>query len=514
MSIKNRCSAVLMPMSSLPSPHGIGTLGQCAYDFIDFLKAAGQKYWQLLPLGPTGYGDSPYSSFSTFAGNPYFIDLDVLAEEGFLTREEIEGINWGDDEEKTDYGTIYNHRYILLWTAFERKYAEYKEQIRAFRRENPWVENYALYMSIKEKFNDRPWMEWEDEAIKRHEPAACEEYRRMLLDHVNYQIFLQFLFFRQWNKLRAYAKKQGIGFIGDIPIYVAMDSADIWSEAHFFQLTQDYVPSAVAGVPPDAFTEDGQLWGNPLYNWKTMQDDGYGWWIRRVEGANRLFDIIRIDHFRGFESYWSVPYGADTAKKGKWCIGPGIKLVGMLTQWFPDITFIAEDLGIITPGVRALLDESGLPGMKVLQFAFDGSDNAYLPHNISKNSVCYVGTHDNETTSGWVKNPEHEKELAYAQKYLGIPDSANKTQALIRAGMASTSILFVVTMQDLLELGAEARMNCPGKSYGNWTWRMKKDAITPELTEKLLDLTRTYHRQEEPKKAEKTADETVKEAKE
>ena len=337
----NRSSGVLMPLSSLPSPHGIGTMGKAAYDFVDFLKAAGQRYWQLLPLVPTGAGDSPYSSFSTFAGNPYFIDLDRLVKDKLLRPKDLLGLNWGRNPEQVDYEALRLQRPVVLRRAFERGREPLAAEVETFRKENKWVDTYGLYMALKAHFNMLPWMDWPEEDIRMHRPDAVRRWTILLHDEIEYHIFVQYLFFRQWNALREYAHKKGVLFIGDIPIYVALDSADVWSEAHFFQLDEKNVPKAVAGVPPDPFTADGQLWGNPLYDWDAMERDGYGWWIRRIEGAEKLYDVIRTDHFRGFASYWSVPYGELTARNGVWMPGPGMKLVGVLTSWFHDLDFIA-----------------------------------------------------------------------------------------------------------------------------------------------------------------------------
>lgn len=490
-----RSSGILMHMSSLPSNYGIGTMGKCAYDFIDFLKAAGQKYWQLLPLGPTSYGDSPYSSFSTFAGNPYLVDLDMLIEDGLLEKNDVKGINWGSDPARVDYGCIFQHRFKVLRKAFHRGRESLKEQVEAFRRENgSWLENYALFMAVKAKFNMVSWTEWKDEGIRLHRPEAVESYSRELKEEIDFYVFMQFLFFRQWDKLRTYAKKQGVAFIGDIPIYVAMDSADVWSDPQYFMLDRDNVPTEVAGVPPDAFTADGQLWGNPLYNWDKMKSDGYGWWIRRIDGAKELYDVIRIDHFRGFDSYWAVPWGAKTAKEGCWRPGPGMSLVGVLGSWFHDLSFIAEDLGYITPSVRKLVEDSGFPGMKILEFAFDAhGESDYLPHRCDKNSVCYMGTHDNDTVAGWLKTTDEEN-LDFARRYMHIGDDEGWSWGLIRTGMATASNLFVVQMQDVLELPAGCRMNTPGTSSGNWQWRMLPGSLSDELAEKLLEYTWTFRR--------------------
>ena len=510
-----RLSGILMPMSSLPSPYGIGTMGKSAYEFADFVKASGQAYWQVLPLGPTGYGDSPYQSFSTFAGNPYYIDLDMLVEDGLLTKEDLEGINWGEDETHTDYGRIYESRYTVLRKAFANGRVKLENKIAHFLNENRhWLENYAIYMAVKAHFDMKPWTEWPDEEIRLHRPSGLQRYRSELREDVEFYIFMQYLFFDQWTKLRAYAHKIGVRFIGDVPIYVSLDSADVWSEPQFFQLDEENLPVEVAGVPPDQFTADGQLWGNPLYDWDAMERDGYGWWIRRIEGAGKLFDMIRIDHFRGFESYWSVPADETTAKNGKWRKGPGLKLVGMLGQWFNTLSFIAEDLGYVVPEVKQLREDSHWPGMSVLEFAFDPEgDNDYLPHNIRQDSICYMGTHDNDTALGWVDSLDEET-LDFAKNYMHITEEEGWCWGMIRTGMATAAQLFVVQMQDLLELDGSARMNTPGKAAGNWQWRMKPGAATPELAKRLYDTTVLYRRTELPKKVKEEEPEETNEKKE
>lgn len=490
-----RYSGVLMPMSSLPSKYGIGTMGRCAYDFVDFLKASGQKYWQLLPLGPTSYGDSPYSSFSTFAGNPYYIDLDMLIEDGLLTQAEVDACWWCADVTEVDYGAIFYYRFPLLRKAFARGQEKYADKIAAFRAENTrWLENYALYMAVKAHFGMVSWIDWPDEDIRMHRPDAVREYTEKLSEDIDFYVFLQYLFFEQWNALRSYAHKNGIEFIGDIPIYVALDSADLWSEPEYFQLDENNIPTEVAGCPPDAFTEDGQLWGNPLYDWERMRADGYGWWIRRIEGCKKLYDVIRIDHFRGFESYWAVPYGDKTARKGRWKPGPGMGLVGILTSWFHDTRFIAENLGFLTDAVDRLLHDSGMPGMNVLEFGFDpNGDSSYMPHNCQWNTATYIGTHDNDTVLGWLDSFDADT-IAYARDYMHITEDEGWCWGMIRSGMSTASGLFVMQMQDILELPGDARMNIPGTPSGNWRWRMKPDAVTPELSEKLREYTYRYRR--------------------
>ena len=490
----DRCSGILMHISSLPSPYGIGTLGRAAYDFVDFLRDAGQKYWQLLPLGPTSYGDSPYQSFSTFAGNPYFIDLDLLAADGLLDSAGLEKINWGTNPRYVDYGKIYDSRFRVLREAFRSGFDRDRGAVEAFREKNPWLPNYALFMAVKKHFGMKSWLDWPDKDIRLRTPQAVEHYTALLREDVDFFSYLQFLFFKQWTALREYIHSQGIQIIGDLPIYVAMDSADVWAEPEFFQLGEDHVPTEVSGVPPDYFSADGQLWGNPLSDYERMRRDGFGWWIRRVEGASRLFDIIRIDHFRGLESYWAVPNGDTTAKNGCWRKGPGMDLVGTLTGWFPQLKIIAEDLGFLTPAVHKLLADSKLPGMKVLEFAFDAREPSnYLPHTYERNCVCYVGTHDNETVMQWREQADRS-DVSMARRYLGLNDAEGFNWGMIRGGMSSVADTFVVQMQDCLGLGAEGRMNTPGQAAGNWQWRLLPGEATPSLAKKLREYVRIYGR--------------------
>jgi len=491
----SRYSGILMPMSSLPSKHGIGTMGKEAYAFVDFLEKSGQKYWQLLPLGPTSYGDSPYQSFSTFAGNPYYVDLDLLVEEGLLTEAEVSAPDWGSNPERTDYGKIYESRFAVLRKAFERGWASHQEEVQKFRQENSsWLENYALFMAVKAHFNMVSWTEWPDEGIRRHTWDAVRRYQEELKDDVNFYVFIQYLFFKQWNELRDYAHEREIEFIGDLPIYVALDSADVWSEPNFFYLDDENRPIMVAGVPPDAFNEDGQLWGNPLYDWDAMARDGYGWWIRRVDGASKLFDMIRIDHFLGFLAYYCIPAESKTARVGEWREGVGMKLLSVLISWFPKLKFIAEDLGFVSDQLKQLRENTGWPGMKILEFGFDvKGESDYMPHNCVPNSVCYIGTHDNQTVKGWLPDL-NEETLEYARDYMHITEDEGWCWGMIRAGMSSPAGLFVAQMQDVLELEADARMNTPGTASGNWQWRMKPGSLTEELAEKLYHYTWTYRR--------------------
>ena len=490
-----RSSGIIMPIFSLPSRYGIGTLGKAAYDFADFLAAAGQKYWQLLPLGPTSYGDSPYQSFSTFAGNPYFIDLELLAEDGLLTKAEIEACPWGTEPRYVDYGKIYESRWKLLRLAKKRGWQRDRKEVERFEKENAgWLGNYTLYMACKTHFENKAWTEWEDADIRLRRNGAVEKYRTLLAEDVELYTYVQFLFFRQWEKLKTYIHSLDLKIIGDLPIYVAMDSADVWAEPEYFQLDEDNVPVEVAGVPPDYFSEDGQLWGNPLYNWDRMEQDGFGWWIRRIDGAGKLFDVIRIDHFRGLESYWAVPYGEETAKKGHWVKGPGMKLVGTLTGWFNNLEFIAEDLGFLTPAVEKLLADSGLPGMKVLSFAFDAREPSdYLPHTYTPNCVCYTGTHDYAPMALWREEADPD-DVAYAEKYLGLNEKEGFVWGLIRGGMSSVANLFVAQMQDYLGLGKYHRINTPGVAVGNWQWRMLPGEASEKLAKKIAGLTEMYGR--------------------
>lgn len=498
----NRSSGILMPISSLPSNYGIGTFGKAAYEYADFLAASGQKYWQLLPLGPTSYGDSPYQSFSSFAGNPYFIDLDLLIADGLLEQSEVDACNWGTNPRYVDYGKIYESRFEILSKAASRGWDRDADEICEFLTENSrWIGEYTLFMACKRHFDMKSWLEWEDDDIRLHKPEAVDKYRKLVAEDIQLFTYIQFLFFKQWKALKTYINDLGIKIIGDVPIYVALDSADVWSEPDKFQLNSDNIPVEVAGVPPDYFTEDGQLWGNPLYNYDRMRQDGFEWWIRRIGGAEKLYDVIRIDHFRGFANYWAVPYGAKTAKNGRWVDGPGMALVGVLTGWFHYLDFIAEDLGCITPEVSQLLADSGLPGMKVLEFAFDSREASdYLPHVYPVNCVCYTGTHDNSPLKLW-KSEANPEDIDFAAKYLGLNDTEGFNYGIIRGGMGSVARLFVAQMQDYLELGEYNRMNTPGTPSGNWQWRMLPGEASKELAERIYDITLMYGRTKAPVKA-------------
>lgn len=492
---EERASGILLPIPALPGPYGIGSLGREARDFVDFLQRAGQKYWQILPLGPTGYGNSPYQTDSAFAGNPYLIDLAELTADGLLLPGEAESKYWGADPECVDYGALYAGRPGLMELACRRGWDRDRESVAAFRRENTWVEEYARFRALKAHFGGKPWLEWPEKAARLHDPAALAEYTDRLQPEIRTQIYTQFLFFRQWNALRDYARERGVGIIGDVPIYVPLDSADVWAEREWFCLDEEGRPTEVAGVPPDYFSADGQLWGNPLYDWDKLAADGFDWWIRRLRAAAGLYDKIRIDHFRGLASFWAVPSGAETARNGRWCPGPGIPFVDAVKAALPGTAILAEDLGILTEDVFRLLAYAGWPGMKVLEFAFDaGHLSSYLPHRYEKNCVCYTGTHDNPPLRQWEEEVPPQ-DAAFAREYLGLGEEARLGRAVIRAGMASAARLFVAPMQDWLDLGAAGRINTPGTiGPENWRWRMRPEAMSSELADTIARMTHIYGR--------------------
>ncbi len=488
-----RKSGILMHITSLPSAYGVGTMGRNAYTFVDFLRKAGQSYWQILPLNPTGYGDSPYQSCSTFAGNHYLIDLDMLVEEGLLLSDEPSSVCWGVQEDKVDYGLLYQNRLDILRLAYSRFRDE--QELDAFCMENSdWLPDFALFMALKDANGGAPWYEWE-EKVKYRQPEAIWQARQIHKDQVRFYCFVQYLFFRQWSALLAYAHKNGVSVIGDVPIYVPMDSVDVWCEPELFQLDEMLRPEAVAGCPPDAFSEDGQLWGNPLYRWDRMARDDYRWWVRRLAAAGKRYDAVRLDHFRGFEAYWSVPFGNTTARDGQWVKGPGMDFVRSVRKNLPHLNFIAEDLGFLTSEVLELRDESGWPGMKVLEFAFDSREpSEYLPHTYIQNTVCYTGTHDNMTMRQWFQTADGDA-VTYAVEYMKLTEQEGYVWGVIRTAMSSVSDTVVVQMQDYLDLGGEARMNLPGTSDGtNWTWRAAPDSFCDALAEKIYAMTRLYGR--------------------
>lgn len=480
---------ILLHLTSLPSSYGIGTLGQAAYDFVDFLQDAGQSCWQILPIGPTGYGDSPYQSFSTFAGNPYLIDLDFLIQDGLLTQVEVDEITWGARADQVDFALLYRQRLPILRKAYERFRVAPAADFGAFcDTESDWLEDYALFMALKGHFGGGAWTEWPSE-FQRREPEALAWARGALAEEIDFHQFLQYQFYRQWHRFRAYARQKGVTLMGDIPIYVPLDSADFWCRPKQFQVDPHGHPTCVAGCPPDGFSAEGQYWGNPIYDWDAMEQDGFAWWMRRIAAAGRLFDVIRIDHFRGIESYWSIPAGSDSAKNGRWVKGPGKALIDAIRSHFPDLAFVAEDLGFLTEDVLELVQESGFPGMKVLEFAFDpGEESAYLPHRYPRNCVCYTGTHDNATLPQWCQESDGAV-TDYARDYLHLSRQDDLARNLLRRGLASKADLFIAQMQDYLGLGGDARMNEPGTlKPKNWRWRVTSEQLTPTLAHTLRTL--------------------------
>ncbi len=504
---RRRCG-ILMPVFSLPSPYGIGSLGKEAYDFVDFLEAAGQSYWQILPLGPTGYGDSPYQSYSTYAGNPYFIDLPALCKKGYLTKEECDAVDFGSDPDAIDYGKLYHGRFPLFKKALVRFLKDTPEDFEVFcKKQAFWLHDYALFMALKDENGGASFDKWEKNLMLR-KPSALKAAEARLADEITYWKMLQYFFYGQWNELKAYANKKGISIIGDVPIYVSPDSADVWSAPSQFLLDENRKPIKVAGCPPDAFTADGQLWGNPLYRWDKMKEDGYAWWCRRMKAAAGLYDVIRFDHFRGFEAYYTIPYGRKNAKKGTWEQGPGIEFFRTLHQKIKNLTIIAEDLGFLTEGVYKLLADTGYPGMKVLQFAFGDpmADGEYLPHNYPKNCVAYSGTHDNETILGWLANAD-KKVVKNVERYLRLHKSEGKNWTVMKNVLASPANTVILQMQDFLGLDNKARINEPSTLGKNWRWRVRGECLNPWLANLILCASTTYFRVPEGAKKPKFEDE-------
>lgn len=490
-----RRAGVLMPVFSLPSPYGIGTMGAAAREFILFLEAAGQRYWQTLPLGPTSYGDSPYQSFSSRAGNPYFIDLDELAAEGLLEREEYQGLDWGADPERVDYGLLYQTRYPVLRRACTRLLAGDRREFDHFCQEHrDWLEDYALFMAIKDSQGGVAWSQW-PEGLRLRRPRELERARRELAEAVTFWKAVQYLFFRQWGALRAFAHVHHVDIVGDLPIYVSLDSADVWASPEQFQLDETLTPTEVAGCPPDGFSADGQLWGNPLFRWDRMREEGYRWWVDRVAFQFRLYDVLRIDHFRGFDEYYAIPYGEDTARNGRWRPGPGMEFFRAMEAKLGRPRIIAEDLGFLTPTVHQLLADTGFPGMRVLQFAFDSRDStsAYLPHCFIRHCVAYTGTHDNDTIQGWMATAPAES-VRRAREYLRLNRREGYHWGMLRSLWASVADLTVVQAQDLLGLGNEARINEPSTVGTNWLWRARTGVFTPRLAAKLRHEMELYGR--------------------
>lgn len=492
-----RKAGILMPVSSLPSRYGIGTFGKASYEFVDFLERAGQRLWQILPLGPTGYGDSPYQSFSTFAGNPYYIDLEELIRLGYLTEEECDACDFGSDAGDIDYEKIYLSRFQVLRKAWRRAMDKGKgedpDYLRFVEENSDWLEDYALYMAVKNAFGGVCFLKW-DEDIRLRRKKAIVRYQEELSEEIDFFRFQQYLFWIQWKALKTYANKKGIEIVGDIPIYVALDSADTWANPKLFQLDEDSRPVAVAGCPPDIFSDTGQLWGNPLYRWKYHKKTAYQWWLRRIEHCYQLYDVLRIDHFRGFDEYWSVPYGDATAENGHWEKGPGYELFAEIKETLGKKKVIAEDLGFLTDSVVKLVKKTRYPGMKILQFAFEaGQDSQYLPCHYNRNCVVYTGTHDNDTTLGWVKQSP-AKDIRFAMEYLQVEKKKDLPWALIRAAIASSANTAIIPMQDYLGLGSEARINVPSTLGCNWRWRMEQGALSKDLAKKIKKMTKLYGR--------------------
>ena len=488
-----RSSGILMHITSLPGPYGVGTMGKEAFAFVDFLKQAGQSMWQILPLTPTGYGDSPYQSCSTYAGNHYLIDLESLIEEGLLMKEEVEPIDWCWSETKADFGKLYNNRLKVLRIAYSR-FQGGADFDRFLEDSKAWLPDFAMFMALKAKNYGNPWYTWEP-GVKMRYPEAMEAMRSELADELRFYSFVQYLFHKQWNALRTYANQNGIKIIGDVPIYVPLDSVEVWAEPGMFQLDDNLNPKVIAGVPPDGFSADGQLWGNPIYDWEKMKADGFRWWLRRLAAAGEWYDIVRMDHFRGLEAYWAVPYDASTAKAGHWEKGPDMAFVEAVKKGLPELEMIAEDLGFLTQEVLDLRDNSGFPGMKVLEFAFDSREpSEYLPHTYTRNSVVYTGTHDNMTMRQWFDTATRDAKK-YAVEYMGLTEAEGLVLGTIRTAMSSVSDMCVIQLPDWLNLGGEARMNFPGTlSDANWTWRAEKKAINSSLAKRIYNMTKLYGR--------------------
>jgi 4-alpha-glucanotransferase len=499
--MNQRAAGILLALSSLPSPYGIGALGEAARQWLRFLKDSGQKYWQILPLGPTSWGDSPYQSFSAFAISSYYVDLDALIEQDLLLREEVNAVRWGKKADAVDYSALYRRREPLLRLACGRFMAKHRpgsEQAVSFdsfrAQNNFWLEDYSLFRALKKKTRGRVWFEWED-ALKKREAATLRKMEQKLATDIYYYSFVQYIAYAQWQGIKDYAHNLGISIIGDIPIYVADDSADVWANSELFLLDEDRRPLRIAGCPPDPFSADGQVWGNPLYRWDTIAQTGFAWWIARMRSSFSLYDIVRIDHFRGFESYFSIDARTRDAASGLWEKGPGIALFNALNRELPGVEIIAEDLGFLTAEVKALLKESGYPGMKILQFAFDSREtSSYMPYSYDRNCVVYTGTHDNSTTRGWFKSARAD-DIKLALDFFGAQNSKEGHWHFIRCALASVADTAIIPMQEYLGMDDRARMNTPSTvGHGNWQWRLLPGAATPKLAEEIKRLTQVFGR--------------------
>lgn len=492
-----RSNGVVMPIFSLPSNYGIGTFGKAAYDFVDFLSEASIKYWQILPLGQTSYGDSPYQAFSSFAGNPYFIDLDMLIEDGLLDESDLENINFGDNERYVDYAIQYNIRYRILEKAFENSKGKLDNEIAKFReKESFWIEDYALFMAIKHDQLDISWVEW-DEDLRDRNPYALASFKEKHEEDIDFYIFIQYEFFTQWQKLKEYTNRRNIEIIGDLPIYVAYDSCDAWVNADILKINQETKqPLTVGGAPPDAYSEDGQLWGNPVYDWEKMKDNGYDFWKKRLSMALKTYDLLRLDHFRGFEKYYAIPATDENAKFGTWELAGGYEFFDEILKDYPNRQFIAEDLGYITKEVDDLKNHYGFPGMNVIQFAFDGTfASNYLPHNYEKNAVVYSSTHDSSTLKGWLDSLD-EEDILLVKKYFGLENNEKSEYVweIIRSLMASVADVAIFEIQDFFEMGDEAKINTPSTLGNNWKWRARSEDFTDDLAKKIKEMSRLYGR--------------------
>ncbi len=492
-----RRAGVLLPVTSLPSNYGIGCFSGSAYTFVDWLVSAGQSYWQILPLSQTGYGDSPYQSPSSYAGNPYMISLEALIEEELLTKEECDKADLGDKEESVDYQKQFENRYPLLRQAFLR--FRKNTDFRKFKEKNAdWLDDYALFMAIKDSYGGLQWQKW-DEKLRDRDKKAIEKFLETGFEETEFYKFLQFKFFEQWGKLKKYANQKGVLIIGDLPIYSSMDSADVWANQEYFKLSEDGLPTLVAGCPPDGFSPKGQLWGNPVYDWEKHKEDDYGWWIKRIQHSFDMYDLLRIDHFRGFDEYYTIPYGSADATDGKWEKGPGIELFNKLKSQVGDKEIIAEDLGFVTPSVKKLLKDTGYAGMKVLEFAFDNRDtgetNDYLPHNYPENCVAYTGTHDNQTLYSWLMESPEDEILAVRKYLCNYYTPTDKlVNPLISVLMMSGAKICIVPIGDYLSLSDNARINKPSTVGNNWKWRLKKDELTDKKAEEIYEMTKRYGR--------------------
>lgn len=495
MKKTKRSSGLIMHISSLPDDYGIGRMGRSAYAFADWLEKAGQHIWQILPLSPTSFGDSPYQSFSVNAGNPYFIDLLTLCDEGLIEKSDFSQLDWGASETDIDYEKIYNNTFAVLKIAYKNflKSKKTDGDFEIFKAENPWVKSYGLFMALKDEHGGASWNLWERELVFREEKAVREAEKRLACE-VDFYAFLQYKFFSQWQKLKAYANAKGVEIIGDIPIYVAYDSVEVWEKPELFYLDENKNPVEVAGCPPDYFSPEGQLWGNPLYDWEFHKKSGFSFWKERISAASKLYDVIRIDHFRGFDSYYSIPFGSKNAVGGSWKKGVGIEIFKAMKAELSGVGIIAEDLGVITKSVERLLKKSGYPGMKVLQFAFSDENNPYLPHNFkSTNCVCYTGTHDNDTLCGWAESIRGD-ELKLCKEYLGVKRKKDICDKMIELAWSSVADRAILQAQDILGLGSEARTNTPSTIGNNWRFRTTQEMFTDELANKLYAYTKMYNR--------------------